>query len=179
MKEKLTELLKGKKGATLLFIGGIAAILCIFAGSFFTGDKSEKSPQKLPEFSEEEYLSRLEQEVSQLVYGICGDSDAIVTITLETGLVYEYADETKRGSATDKEKTSEESQKTYITVKEAEGGEVPLIITSYMPRVRGVAVICNAAEGETAEKIQEAVCSALDVTSRQIYIGRKMGNENG
>lgn len=173
MKEKLGEFLKSKKGVKILFVVGIAAVLCIFASSLF--QKEEKHENRtVIEFSEEAYLASLEQEISQIVTGICGDSTAVVTVTLETGIVYEYADETKRNNAADSEKTSEESEKTYITVKDQAGGEVPLIITSHMPQIRGVAVICNAPDEETVDRIEEAVAAALDITSRQIYIGRKL-----
>lgn len=172
MKERLTELLKSKKAVKLLFIAGIAAVLLIFASSLFP-KSADREGASVSDFSEEEYLSALEQEISSLVAGICGDTAPIVTLTLETGVVYEYADETRQNSAADNNKTSEENEKTYITVKDQAGGEVPLIITSHMPRIRGVAVICNASDEETADKIEEAVAAALDITSRQIYIGRK------
>ena len=174
MKEKLLNFFKSKKGGTILFIAGMVTIACIFASSFFTSGNQDSSGNKPAEFSEEEYLKTLEQEVSEIVLGISGDPSAVVTVTLETGIVYEYADETKKGSAADKEKTSEESEKTYITVKDKAGGEVPLIITSRMPQVRGVAIICNAADEETAQKISDAVSAALDVSSRKIYVGRKL-----
>jgi stage III sporulation protein AG len=172
VKEKLMDFLKGKKAVRLIFIIGIASVVLIFASDFFHKSTSGENTAE-NDFSQEEYLSVLEQDITRLVSGICGDTAPIVTVTLETGLVYEYADETKQNSAADKEKTSEESEKTYITVKNQAGGEVPLIITSHMPQIRGVAVICNVSDEETAEKIEEAVAAALDITLRQIYIGRK------
>ena len=107
-----------------------------------------------------------------MVFGICGDSTAIVTVTLDTGMVYEYANEIKQKGTDEQNKTSNESEKTYITVRDKSGAETPLVITSYMPKVRGVSVICNANDDDT-EKIKNAVSAALDISSRKIYIGRK------
>ena len=81
--------------------------------------------------------------------------------------------ETKEKGAEEQDKSSNESEKTYIIVRDKNGAETPLLITSYMPRVRGVSVICNANETD-AEKIKNAVSAALDITLRKIYIGRKI-----
>jgi stage III sporulation protein AG len=174
VKEKLTELIKSKNMVKVLFIAGIAGILLIFASSMFSEEKQEKAPIKNSEFSQEEYCHSLEEDIKQIVSGVCGDTASIVTVTLETGIVYEYADETKINSAEDQSKTSSESEKTYITVKDSNGGETPLVITSYMPKIRGVSVICGA-DSAQAEEIKSAVCAALDISSRKIYIGRKTG----
>lgn len=170
MKEKITKILSNKKASKLLLVVGIVGIVLIFISSL--GDKTEEPLPKSTDFSESEYRLSLEESVRQMVFGICGDNGAIVTITLDTGMVYEYANEVKEKGAEDQNKTSEESEKTYITVRDKNGAETPLIITSYMPKVRGVSVICSASE-EDAEKIKNAVCAALDITSRKIYIGRK------
>ena len=172
MKEKIAKLFANQKASRIILIAGIIGIVLIFVSGF--GSKEEKESLPIADkFSESEYLLELEKDIGQMVYGICGDSSAIVTITLDTGVVYEYANETKQKGAEDENKTSNESEKTYITVRDENGAETPLLITSYMPKIRGVSVICNANE-ETAEKIKNAVSAALDITSRKIYIGRKI-----
>lgn len=176
MKERLDKFLKSKNAAKILFIVGIAAILLIFVSTVLGEDDSEKEvPTENTDFSPEEYCEKLEEDIRQMVQAICGDSTAVVTVTLETGMVYEYADEIKRNNAEDDTKTSEESEQTYITVKDSDGSEMPLIITSHMPQIRGVSVICSAGDEATVEKIKNAVTAALDISSRKIYIGRKSG----
>ncbi len=172
MKERLSAWLKSKNTAKLLFVVGIIGILLIFASSFIP--EQEKSADMGSAFSEEEFCSGLKADIVRMVEGICGDPSAIVTVTLDTGIVYEYADELRQNSAEDDTKTTAEKEQTYITVKDAGGAEKPLVITSYMPKVRGVSIICGADE-KTAEEIKNAVCAALDISSRKIYIGRKTG----
>ena len=171
MKEKIAKLLANKKASKIILIAGIVGIVLIFVSSFI-GKKEEQLPAAENEFSEAEYVARLEENIRQMVGGICGDTSAIVTVTLDTGMVYEYANEVKQKGAEEQNKSSKESEKTYITVRDKSGAETPLLITSYMPKIRGVSVICNAGDAD-AEKIKNAVSAALDITSRKIYIGRK------
>ena len=172
MKEKLIKLLGNKKASKIILLVGIIGIVLIFF-SGVVGSSEEETVPTYTEFNENEYLMKLEENIKQIVYGICGDSSCVVTVTLDTGLVYEYANETKQKGAEEQNKSSNESEKTYIIVRDKNGAETPLLITSYMPRVRGVSVICNASETD-AEKIKNAVSAALDITLRKIYIGRKI-----
>ena len=172
MKEKFSELLKNKNFARILFIVGIVGILLIFLSSFFS-DKKEKTQTPKDAFSETEYLSGLKEDIKTMVTAICGDDGAVVTVTLDTGMVYEYAEEIKKNDRADGTNSSRESEQKYITVEDSAGAEVPLIITSYMPRVRGVSIICNYDSEETADKIRNAVQAALDITSRKIHISKR------
>lgn len=176
MKEKIAKLLSDKKAASIILVAGIVGIALIFLSNL-SGDKEEELPEETV-FSEEEYCQSLEKKIEEMVYGICGDASATVTVTLDTGIVYEYASEVKEKDSKDEKKQSAENEKSYITVKDKNGSEAPLIITSYMPRVRGVSVICFA-DDDSAEKIKNAVSAALDITSRKIYVGRKIINEKG
>ena len=174
MKEKISELLKSKKTGKLLFIAGLVGIVLIYASTLLP-ERQEKIPSAKDEiFSEEEYLLSLEENIKQIVDAICLDSSAIVSVTLDTGITYEYADELKQNKAEEESKTSKESEQKLIIVKDSSGAETPLLITSHMPSVRGVAIICNANERQI-EEIKKAVTAALDINSRKIYIGTKGG----
>ena len=46
-----------------------------------------------------------------------------------------------------------------------------MLVTVEMPEVRGVAIVCDGGDNEyIAEKIQNAVTAALDITSKRVYI---------
>ncbi len=174
MKEKLQELLKNKSFARILFAVGIGGILLIFLSSFFGGEKEE--PQRIEEiFSVTDYVETLRSDIKSTVEAICGDGEAVVTLTLDSGPVYKYAEEVKQNNKEDGSGVSEESEHKYITVEDSSGSEAPLIVTSYMPGIRGVSIICNYGSEETAEKIKNAVTAALDINSRKIHIGSKGG----
>ena len=169
MKEKFLKLLSGNKGSRIFFVVAIVAIAVIFVFGV-TPEQEEAAPKE--EFSEQEYANMVEENIKNTVYGICLDTSPVVMVTLDSSIVYEYANETKQKGAEEQNKSSEESEKSYIIVKDKSGAETPLIITKHMPKVRGVSIICTANE-EDAEKIKNAVSAALDIPSRKIYIGRK------
>ena len=169
MKERITKLLSNKKTSKVILIVGVVLIALILV---FGANKGEEAPVQSAEFSEAEYCSMVEENIKNTVYGICMDASPVVMVTLDSSVVYEYANETKQKGAEEQNKSSEESEKTYIIVKDKSGAETPLIITKHMPKVRGVSIICTANETD-AEKIKNAVSAALDIPSRKIYIGRK------
>lgn len=174
MNEKIKNIMGNPK---LLIALGIGGILLIFISSLFSGggDENIKSTNNIQNYNAEEYCELLETDIKNIVTGITGDKEPTVVITLESGIRYSYAsiDETdtssSTGSATDQ--SSESKKKSYITIKDAEGGEQALVVTEIMPSVRGVAIICNGGNSEQiAEKIKNAVTAALNITSKRVYI---------
>lgn len=174
MNEKIKNLTKNPK--TLIALG-LVGILLIFISSLFGKDNKSAQSETTTEstYTAEYYCETLEKNVKNIVRSITGDKNPTVVITLESGIRYSYAsaDETDTssivGSTTDQ--TSESKKQSYITIKNADGGEQALIITQIMPEVRGVAIICDGGNNEiTAEKIKNAVTSALNINSKRVYI---------
>ena len=170
---KLTEKIKSPK---VLVAAGLAGILLIFLSSFLGGeDNGKKQTPSAESITAEEYRGELEQSVAEIVKSITGSDNVKVVITLESGIKYSYAD-IREGVSANKtesnfESTSSESKQTYITVKTADGGEQALLVTTEMPEVRGVAIVCEGGDdGETNEKIQNAVTAALNITSKRVYV---------
>ena len=171
MKEKITELLKGKKIDRIIFIAGIIGIVLIFSSTFFPKkEKSEEENVSAVSFSAEEYCEIVEGKVKDLVAGIAGDTAPVVSVTLETGINYIYADETKQNTQNESDRTSEETEQTYKVVTQADGTEKPLILTEQMPRIRGIAIVCRANSPTDQEEIKSAVMAAFDLTSKRVYI---------
>lgn len=174
MMKKIAELIKLKKSGKLLFIAGLIGIVLIYASTLIPEKDTLKGKTLQTDFSQEEYRCRLEEDVKEIVKAICLDSAATVTVTLEGGITFQYADEKKQNSAEDESKTNSSSEQKLIIVKGADGAETPLLITTRMPKVRGVSIICNASD-EKKEEIKKAVTAALDISSRKVYIGNKGG----
>ncbi len=164
----------GIKNPKMLLIIGLAGIVLIGASSLFSSDeKREKT--KSQDFSAEEYCDSLEEKVSKIVTDITGDKRPTVVVTLKSGIRYSYADSVEEDSSSQtgekSEQKSESSTKTYITVKASDGGEEPLVVACLMPEIRGVAVICDGGDNEFyAEKIENAVTAALNITSKRVFI---------
>ena len=161
MTEKLKEFLKSKKGIIILIITGILGML-LFA---FSNKIPKNETVEIKTMTDEEYCKKLEEKVKKIVVGITGDKNAVAVITLDTGVKYYYADatENKQGD------TSSESSQSYITVKNADGGEQAIVVNSKMPEVRGVAIVCKTDE-KTATLVLDAVSKALNITSKRCSV---------
>ncbi len=173
MNEKIKVLTKNPK---ILVIIGIGGILLIFLSSIFSKDKkTEETKQVKSSYTVQQYTKMLEDDIKDLVRGITGDQNPTVVITLESGIRYSYAsaDEIDSSSSTgdSNDQSSESKKQSYITVKNSDGSEKALIVAEIMPEIRGVAIICRSGNQEIiAEKIQNAVMSALNITSKRVYV---------
>lgn len=180
MNEKITNLKNILLKPKVLTIGGIVAMVLIMFSSW--GTSKEKKPVEKAVFDSETYRQTLEENVRQIVGGITGDQNATVVVTLESGVKYHYADDKKSDKSTsggteNRKETDSQSTQT-ITVRGSDGGEQALLVTEWMPEVRGVAVICrNGDHEEIAEKITNAVTSAFHITSQRVYIAGGTNNE--
>ncbi len=164
-----------KKPKTLVIIGLVGIILIAVSSFIPVGSGKTATDTKCQTVDAEQYRLKLEKDVKRIVKGITGDSNCTVVITLESGVRYTYADTSQQdkssASGQNLEESSSSSEKSYITVKTADGGEKPLLVTEVMPQVRGVAVVCNGGDNkETVEKIKGSVTAALDITSKRVYV---------
>lgn len=175
MNEIVSKYLKPFKKPKTVLIIGLVGIGLIFLSSLFSSGESKRENVKTGEMTAEEYKTILEEDIKETVTDITGSKNVSVVITLESGIKYSYAD-TREETLTEKkenekESTDNETKSGYITVKTAEGGEQALLVTTQMPKVRGVAIVCDGGDNERiAEKIQNAVMSALNISSKKVYI---------
>ena len=166
----------------ILLIAGLLGIVLIFISTLIPSSKS-KSERKAS-VDAEEYRKEAEENVKEIVEGITGDKNPTVVITLESGIRYTYADSKESDTSAQTDKESEQNRsatkQSYITVKSSDGGEEPLIVTEIMPEIRGVAIVCELGDSPgVAEKIQNAVTAALDITSQRVYVSGGISNEKG
>ena len=175
--DKRKKLAERLKNPNVLLVLGVAGILLIFVSSLFPNskDKVKQTEQTASIYSAEEYRVALEEELKGIVKDITGDGKARVVVTLDSGIRYSYADATETdissASNSDSLPESQSKSRSYVTVRTSDGSEKALLITEYMPDIRGVAIVCRGGENEqTAERIKGAVTAALDITSKRVYI---------
>ena len=167
----------------LLMIAGLLGIVLIFISTLIpSASKSEIA--KGENISAEEYLKTTEENVREIVTGITGDKNSTVVVTLESSVKYNYADSKESDTSEQSDKESEQNRKatkqSYITVKSSDGTEAPLIVSEIMPEIRGVAIVCELGDSPAiAEKIQNAVTAALDITTQRVYVSGGISNEKG
>ncbi len=173
MNDLIKKYLENLKNPRVLIIIGVIGILLIFLSSFI--DQKPDSSKNTEEFTAEEYKEKLEKDITRLVKSISGSRKVTVVITLESGINYQYADNLEESdeSKNDNLNTAEKSEtkQNYITVKNADGSEAAILISKQMPEIRGVAIVCEGGDNAALnEKIQNAVMSALNITSKRVYI---------
>ena len=172
MNEQIKKYLQKLKNPRVLIIIGAIGIALIFLSSL---PAKETKTNTTPDFSVEEYKKTLEKDIEKLVKSISGSRKVTVVITLESGINYNYADTLEEAGETknDDKQSSEKSElkQGYITVKNADGSEQAILISKQMPEIRGVAIVCEGGDNAALnEKIQNAVTSALNITSKRVYI---------
>jgi stage III sporulation protein AG len=173
MNDLLKKYLEKLKNPRTLIIIGVIGIVLIFLSSFI--EPTPDVTKGAEDFSAEEYKESLEKDVTKLVKSISGSRKVTVVITLESGMNYQYADNLEETDETknDNQNTAEKSElkQNYITVKNADGSEAAILISKQMPEIRGVAIVCEGGDNAALnQKIQNAVMSALNITSKRVYI---------
>ena len=110
--------------------------------------------QMADEFSEEEYTTYLEQQVREIVAAVSGDSSAVVTVTLESGPTFVYAEDKKLQNRSEESEKSEESESNYIIVRDENGSEK--VFPSMMEASRQLNIdisnLCNLLKGRGESK---------------------------
>ncbi len=179
MNKTFTKYLSKLRSPKFLIIAGITGILLILLSSLSGGEDNKMSASPTEEFSAEIFSEQLEDDIKNMVAKITGSEDVSVVVTLESGIRYSYADirEETLSDKTESDSASFDSElkENYIIIENADGGQTALLVTAEMPEVRGVAIVCEGGDIETTnEKIKNAVCTALNITSKRVYIcGRK------
>ncbi len=161
----------------LCFIGVLLAV----APSVFKGGGESKNTVSVNDDAEcEQYVKNIEERLKNIVFQITGDKQAEVMVTIENGVEYIYASETKLNSDLSEDKSGEDSLKTkqsdkaeesYIVITNKDGEEQPLVITKVMPDIKGVIIVTQGGESElVAERLRSAAVTALGVSKSNVYI---------
>jgi stage III sporulation protein AG len=103
-----------------------------------------------------------------------------VLVTIEKGVENVYATEQKtskqvtsnQGSETTaKSQENDNTETTYIVIKDADGGQQAIAVTQIQPVVKGVVVVCDGGSDATVEQqIVNAVTTALDISSTKVCV---------
>lgn len=179
-RKKMAADLIRKIPAKWLLIAGIIGIFLIAGSSMFsTSDKNQPEKSVAKSIEPSEYGAELEKKIRAIVSSITGEKNPTVVVTLETGIQYLYAGDetTKTASSTEntsgtiRDEAQREQQADHVILKASDGGERAVIVTEYMPAVRGVAVVCSGGNSEPIRReIIGAVTAALDIGERKIYV---------
>ena len=172
-------LLKDKFRKIIIFVG-ILGIALIFISGFFKTEGAKKTKSNSQNSSTKEYVFQLESSLREMVSSIKGAGNTKVLVTLENTEETVYATEEKKNKeATEdkpdgqlsKKRESDDCEKKYITIKDADGTERALSVTQIQPTVKGVVVVCDGGDiPEVQQRVTEAIKTALNITSKRVYV---------
>ena len=100
-----------------------------------------------------------------------GAGDAQVLVTLDRSSEQIYATEERSSARTESTGSDGESETTYFSVRGSDGSEQALPLTELQPVIRGVVVVCpGGGDPAVAERITQAVTTALDISSARVCV---------
>ncbi len=173
---------EGRKKRVWLLLGG-GALLCLLV-AFWPFDQketsSESSASQTQDSFEEEYRLSLQAQVEELLNQMDGVGEAKVYLTLSTTQETQYQSDTSRQTdqSTGSEQSSyQDSTEQQVVLVEDDAGNTKALVSSVkLPKVQGVAVVCDGGDSPTVQKnISDAVSALLNIGASQISISRRAG----
>lgn len=181
--KKIHEFLLKDKSKKIIICIGILGIALIFISELFKTNNAKKvtaSTSATALSSTYEYVAQLENNLKELISSIKGAGNTRVMVTLENSEETVYATEEKKNKEATEDKSdgqlskkreSDDCEKKYITVRDADGTERALSVTQIQPTVKGVVVVCDGGDiPEVQQKITDAIKTALNITSKRVYV---------
>ena len=129
----------------------------------------------------QEFINKIQSDLSKLISNIDGAGKTKVLITINEGEETIYAMENKHNSQTITDELSpsnqplkkkiDDKEKKYITTKDSNGNETPLVVKKLEPKIRGAVISCQGAKNkEVKENIIKLVSVALDIDPNKICV---------
>ena len=178
--KKLHEFFLKDKFRKIIIFTGVLGVVLIFLSSFFKTGDAKKIKAVSSNSSTQEYVTQLENSLKDMVSSIKGAGNTRVMVTLENSEETVYATEEKKNKEATEDKTdgqlskkreSDDCEKRYITIRDANGTEQALAVTQIQPTVKGVVVVCDGGDiPEVQQKISEAIKTALNITAKRVYV---------
>ena len=181
--KKIHEFLLKDKSKKIIICIGILGIALIFISELFKTNNAKKVTARTSataSSSTYEYVAQLENNLKELISSIKGAGNTRVMVTLENSEETVYATEEKKNKEATEDKSdgqlskkreSDDCEKKYITVRDADGTERALSVTQIQPTVKGVVVVCDGGDiPEVQQKITDAIKTALNITSKRVYV---------
>lgn len=188
-----------KKFNYIIILGLIGLLMLILSNVFSDGtEKSQRNNEVLQESMEqpneetsgvetnkegvafeEEMETSYEKELEDMLNKIQGVSEAEVMVNLDSTNIHVYEKNLIKGSQTTEESdqhggdrtVEDQTEESQVVLVRQGDREVPLLVQTKKPEVRGVFVIAKGAENKTVENwIVESVSRVLDVPTHRISV---------
>lgn len=179
----LTRLTEDKKYRRVLVFVGLGLIGLIFLSGFFEKNSKKSSETAVVEETSQTiaaYTADLEANLEKMISKIKGAGVVQVMVTIEKGVENIYATERKTSKQITNNKSSDldiknqendNTETTYILLKDSDGGQKAVEVTQIQPVVKGVVVVCDGGGNvQVEQQIIDAVTTALDISSTKVCV---------
>lgn len=149
---------------SIILIALIVVCLVYYPSSAFSKKSSTLSSQNVSS-QNNDYVSKLESRVEDMLLSLAEVSKANVMIACESSEITEYLkNETQSSSDTSNSKTEE------VAYEKNGSSSQPIIVKTTMPKIVGVWVVVNKVSASTKIAIKNSLSSVLNVSEESISI---------
>lgn len=168
-----------KQRGRILLVLGIVGLCLILLSELLAAPAAEEAILQSQSEENEVYITNMEEKLSRLVENVSGAGKCHVMITLEQGVQYVYAseskkvvDETQSHDGTDSSKIQQkDNSERSIVLLEENGVSRALVETSKEPQVKGVVVVCDGGNSSIVqERITQLLTTVLGIGSNQVCV---------
>lgn len=162
---------KDKKMLLVIFVGVIGALLIALSEIGFD-DSTDKNNEKIANLDSYEYCTYLEKRVEDIVSSIDGAGNVRVMITLAETTEYVYAQNQNGTKKSNKDSENSDNKNSFVII-EKDNNDSGLLIKTFEPKIRGVAIVCDGGDSPTVQQqIYSTVSAVLNVSTARISISK-------
>lgn len=165
--ERISGFWKSKKAMPLLVLGLLSVFL--LALSLFGEGAEEREVD--PVFDEAAYTEALEARLEALLGRVEGAGEVYVMLTVDSFYEEEYALDVSVETSDSEGSSHTAAQEEVVLKTEKNGVKSPIVKSRFLPRVRGVSVVCSGGgSAEVQRKIISLVQALFEVGANQISV---------
>lgn len=170
--EKLLEVFKKDKKMLLVIFVGFIGVLLIALSEISFDDSTDKNNEKISSSDSYEYCAYIEKRVEDIVSSIDGAGNVRVMITLAETTEYVYAQNQNGTKKSNKDSENSDNKNSFVII-EKDNNDSGLLIKTFEPKIRGVAIVCDGGDSPTVQQqIYSTVSAVLNVSTARISISK-------
>lgn len=170
--EKLLEVFKKDKKMLLVIFVGFIGVLLIALSEISFDDSTDKNNEKILSSDSYEYCAYIEKRVEDIVSSIDGAGNVRVMITLAETTEYVYAQNQNGTKKSNKDSENSDNKNSFVII-EKDNNDSGLLIKTFEPKIRGVAIVCDGGDSPTVQQqIYSTVSAVLNVSTARISISK-------
>ena len=158
--------IKDKKKIFILLLAIIAICIIFCIGVF---DKNKISQNKKSYVSADDYSMVLEQKLESMILGVKDVASVDVFVMVGGSVITNYLMETTETETTGAS-NSTKTTTTKVVYEKANGGTVPIVVSTSYPEVVGVMVVISGVNSSTKLAIKNSISVVLNIPEERICI---------